>query len=390
MNPLCWLAHDRLIVERERACDDRVLATGTRPSRYATALLDIAREAVAPRSPLAVAALPVSTSMVRGSALAARLQRVLDPRRSHAVLGRRAIGALAGAALLLALPAACLVGDPADPTPRLRLTYQVAPQHLAETTRVLKRRVDLLNLDGPRIAREGAHLLVDLPAAPEARTAGAWKQSLARSGRLKLVIVESQGDYLDRLTRALAADAGGRAAGLRAHPPTPASEDGRRPGAPGYLQGPGPALERFLAQLPPALAAEPGHRLLVHWDEDLRAHRTIYLDERRQIVLSRFAEAEVRDASDSIGPQWFQVQILLHPEDGAVLDRLTRANLGEQMAVLMDGEQLWGTPTIRAPFGVRVSVTMTGDAAEAERLATAFRAGALPAPLTLVSEESPR
>src|ERR1051325_22473 len=42
-NPLIWLAAMRLREERERACDDQVLRAGTKPSAYATHLLEIAR-----------------------------------------------------------------------------------------------------------------------------------------------------------------------------------------------------------------------------------------------------------------------------------------------------------------------------------------------------------
>jgi beta-lactamase regulating signal transducer with metallopeptidase domain len=82
-NPLAWLAAARMRVERERACDDLVVALGeTRPSEYAGHLLEIARQwSAAPR-----AALPVA----KRSGLEHRLRALLDRANHHGGMTRRA------------------------------------------------------------------------------------------------------------------------------------------------------------------------------------------------------------------------------------------------------------------------------------------------------------
>jgi beta-lactamase regulating signal transducer with metallopeptidase domain len=81
-NPLAWLAAARMRLERERACDDLVVALGqTRPSEYAGHLLEIARQwSAAPR-----AALPVA----KRSGLEQRLRALLDGANQHGGMSRR-------------------------------------------------------------------------------------------------------------------------------------------------------------------------------------------------------------------------------------------------------------------------------------------------------------
>jgi beta-lactamase regulating signal transducer with metallopeptidase domain/HEAT repeat protein len=102
-HPAVWWAAARLRVERERACDDRVLASRTRASDYADHLLEVVRSLRATR----LAALG-AVSFAKKSSLEGRLIAVLDPARDRrAVRLRNTIPAAALAALMV-LPLAAL------------------------------------------------------------------------------------------------------------------------------------------------------------------------------------------------------------------------------------------------------------------------------------------
>ncbi len=73
-HPLCWVASRSAAVTREEACDEEVLAAGTRPSEYARHLLALAERVG--RAP-AVAALPV----VQRSRLERRIVAIMEARR---------------------------------------------------------------------------------------------------------------------------------------------------------------------------------------------------------------------------------------------------------------------------------------------------------------------
>ncbi|MDB4952348.1 MAG: peptidase BlaR1, partial [Gemmatimonadetes bacterium] len=107
-HPGAWHAARRMRVERERACDDRVLAAGTRGPVYAAHLLEVAR---AFRTPGLAAAM--SVPMARASQLEGRLLAVLDGARRRPALSRRAAAAASAAALALVVPLAALRPVPA-------------------------------------------------------------------------------------------------------------------------------------------------------------------------------------------------------------------------------------------------------------------------------------
>lgn len=99
-NPLVWMAARGLRAERERACDDLVLASGTRGSDYADQLLDIARVMQAGRFPAVFAG--ASLAMAQRSQLEGRLMAILDPSVPRRGLSRaRAAAAVATFAIVI-------------------------------------------------------------------------------------------------------------------------------------------------------------------------------------------------------------------------------------------------------------------------------------------------
>lgn len=118
-HPLVWIAARGLRVERERACDDRVLAAGARPSEYAEHLLAIAH-AFAARPATAFASL----AMARPSHLATRLLDVLDAHRRRDALTRRLVLPGALVAAFCVFPVAAL--RPVNPTPPVMPSLRTA------------------------------------------------------------------------------------------------------------------------------------------------------------------------------------------------------------------------------------------------------------------------
>ena len=101
VHPGVWWAARRLQVEREYACDDRVLGLGASPSDYAGHLLDIAYSLGAGRTPA------LAVGMARRGQLEGRLLAALDSARNRAMPGApgRLIAVLATVAVLVPLAA---------------------------------------------------------------------------------------------------------------------------------------------------------------------------------------------------------------------------------------------------------------------------------------------
>src|SRR3954466_3682951 len=112
-NPLAWMAARHLRSERERACDDLVLAAGTRGSDYADQLLDIARVMNAGRFPAVLAG--ASLAMAKRSQLEGRLMAILDPSVTRRGLTRLRAASAAGGCGPAAAPASARPPRPSCP-----------------------------------------------------------------------------------------------------------------------------------------------------------------------------------------------------------------------------------------------------------------------------------
>jgi bla regulator protein BlaR1 len=126
-HPLVWWIGSKLVEERERACDESVVAGGVRPLTYAEGILKICRFYV--QSPLACA------SGVSGADLQMRLGAIMagDPRTSLDGGRRMLLAGMAMLTLLMPLTAGMLGSAPVSRLAAHVAAVLAAPQALSVT-----------------------------------------------------------------------------------------------------------------------------------------------------------------------------------------------------------------------------------------------------------------
>jgi beta-lactamase regulating signal transducer with metallopeptidase domain len=152
-HPLVWWIGSRLVEERERACDESVVASGIRPLTYAEGILKICRFYV--QSPLACA------SGVSGANLQMRLCAIMagDPRTDMDGSRRMLLAGMAMLTLLLPLTAGMLGTAPVS-----RLAAHVAV--VLEAPQALRLALIAPQLDTPAPVHKPAHIRINKTAAP--------------------------------------------------------------------------------------------------------------------------------------------------------------------------------------------------------------------------------
>ncbi len=115
-------------------------------------------------------------------------------------------------------------------------------------------------------------------------------------------------------------------------------------------------------------------------------YRRLYVLESRAFLTGE----RLQDATAMRDPQSFQTVVVfeLDRTGGRQFERITGANIGEQIAIILDN-QVHSAPEVQSRIGSRGQITM-GNAPlqEAQDLALVLRAGALPAPLEILEERT--
>jgi preprotein translocase subunit SecD len=290
---------------------------------------------------------------------------------------------------------------------RAALTDEQRTDAIDRALKVVRLRVDEMGVAEPIVQKSGEdRIIVELAGLRDTRSA---KDVIQRAAFLEFQIVrpEALGEALPRVERAILAafpdergaaprtPAGGvfqQPQGDSAQPTaTPFESKIASQGSQGQLlvaEADTAAMNRYLA-LPAVQQALPrGTEILwgVPSAEEQEGFRSLWMVDREPLITGEYLE----NAIAARDPQ-FQRPIVtfeLNRRGGRVFERETGRNVNRQMAIVLD-QQVFTAPVIRSQIGRNGQIELgSATMEEAAELALVLRAGALPAPLTVVEERT--
>jgi beta-lactamase regulating signal transducer with metallopeptidase domain len=224
-HPAVWWVARRVRIERELACDDRVIAAGAEPRQYASHLLEIAYSCGGRRAPA------LAVCMARPRQLEGRLLAALDAARNRRAPSRRArLGGIGVVAMVLAAVAAvrpvvttaiapAAAGDRQWPVATsTSASFDAAMMAMANEVKRQTKAIVHLPLDGMKETRAAVRAAASLIGVPQENVPGTWEiRPTDIKGTVHLRIVElnsSTGtnvpiDQLEGLTGIQLSGAGG-------------------------------------------------------------------------------------------------------------------------------------------------------------------------------------
>jgi preprotein translocase subunit SecD len=204
------------------------------------------------------------------------------------------------------------------------------------------------------------------------------------------------------VTQLFGADTG-KAKGRKAKPAAPDTAEGNAPGPLSALLYQGQIPGEFLVpeeQVPVAeslLARPEVQRLMprgieLKWGTEVlaraaRTYRALYAVEDRPIITGE----ELEKATATRDPLTNQslVTFSLSRRGGRIFERETGRHVNDYMAIILDGRVQGQPPVIKSQIGQHGQIELGNKPLqEAQDLALVLRAGALPAPLTIVEERT--
>jgi protein-export membrane protein SecD len=302
-----------------------------------------------------------------------------------------------------------------DPTGAMPAAQRIDATDRALT--VIRTRIDELGVAEPVIQKVGDdRIIVELPGAREEDQRRA-REVLQRTAFLQFQIVRPLDDFqaaLSRMDRAIIDALGPEAVAAQpaAEPeagilfpqdPTEEAAPATQPltarlmptGQVGQMvvaEEDVAAVQQYLA-LPQVQRLMPrgtmfrwGHMPAARGGQPPPAFRTLYLLEARPIITGE----HLQDAQAGRDPQFNQpiVTFEFSRQGGRIFERATGENIGNLMAIVLD-ERVFSAPVIRSQIGSRGQIELGGGTIEEARdLALVLRAGALPAPISIIEERT--
>jgi beta-lactamase regulating signal transducer with metallopeptidase domain len=133
LHPGVWWVARRLRAERELACDDRVLAVGTRARDYAEHLLDLAYTLGGSRAPA------LAVTMARHGEIEGRMLAALDATRNRTTPSRRSRVAGLAIAAAVVVPIATAQATRAPAAPAVHQPPAIGPQGASAPSEIVDR-----------------------------------------------------------------------------------------------------------------------------------------------------------------------------------------------------------------------------------------------------------
>jgi preprotein translocase subunit SecD len=258
----------------------------------------------------------------------------------------------------------------------LKSSYRFAEiDRLAEQAlETIRNRVDELGVAEPVIVRNGRdRIIVELPGVKDPEGA---KRVIGRVAKLEFKEVVASADSLKELVSALKGSVPeGVSLSVEPSPSGPVVLLNRKPA--------GKSLEEVVSEF--GGRVEPGEEICVQEIKNKAGKVVGY----RFFVLKKdpvITGAYLKDAYPSRDEYGMPaVSFELNSEGARLFKQFTSKHIGKLLAIVLDGK-VQSAPTIRSAIGSRGQITGHFSYQEARELSIVLRAGALPAPVTIIEE----